>query len=148
MYAVIEESGKQFKVSTGDTIRIDRHELVEEKQVTFDKVLFVGGGEAASKIGAPTVGGATVVADVIGAAKGPKLTMQKYKRPQRLLPQARPSSALRRSKDLGNQRLTKRQDGDRLRRNTGRLAIEFPTRPIGFASARPLAFIEVVSKSL
>ena len=80
MYAVIEEGGKQYKVSTGDRIRIDRHELAEETKVTFDKVLFVGGGEAASKIGAPLVSGATVTADIVGAVKGPKLTMQKYKR--------------------------------------------------------------------
>jgi large subunit ribosomal protein L21 len=79
MYAVIEESGKQFKVSAGDRIKIDRHELATEKSVTFDKVLLVG-GDGATKVGSPVVAGATVTAEILGAVSGKKLTMQKYKR--------------------------------------------------------------------
>ena len=78
MYAIIRESGKQFKVTSGDRIRIDR-EATDEKTVTFGEVLFVG-GEGEPKIGAPLLSGATVVADVLGEVKGPKLTIQKYKR--------------------------------------------------------------------
>lgn len=79
MYAIIEEGGKQFKVTSGDTIQIDRAVEGEARNLTFDRVLFVG-GEGQPKIGAPLVSGATVTADVIGPVKGPKVTTVKYKR--------------------------------------------------------------------
>jgi large subunit ribosomal protein L21 len=78
MYAIIRESGKQFKVTSGDRILIDRSET-DEKTITFGDVLLVA-GEGSPKIGAPLVAGATVTADVIGAKKGPKIVIQKYKR--------------------------------------------------------------------
>ena len=78
MYAIIADSGKQFTVTSGDTILIDRHEYTE-KTITFDQVLLVG-GEGAAKIGAPLVAGATVTADVMGAEKGIKTEAVKYKR--------------------------------------------------------------------
>ncbi|HSI36049.1 MAG: 50S ribosomal protein L21 [Phycisphaerae bacterium] len=79
MYAIIEDSGTQFKVTAGDTIRIDRKVGEGDKQVTFDKVLLVG-GEGEPKVGAPLVSGATVVADVIGDVKGKKVISVKHKR--------------------------------------------------------------------
>ena len=79
MYAIIEEGGRQFKVTSGDRIRIDRMVGEGEKNVTFDRVLLVG-GEGSPKIGDPLVGGATVTADVLGPVKGPKIVIQKYKR--------------------------------------------------------------------
>jgi large subunit ribosomal protein L21 len=79
MYAIIEDSGTQFKVTTGDTIRIDRQVGEGDKTVTFDRVLFVG-GEGEPKIGAPLLSGVTVTADVIGAEKGPKVDSIKHKR--------------------------------------------------------------------
>ncbi|HEY8750675.1 MAG TPA: 50S ribosomal protein L21 [Tepidisphaeraceae bacterium] len=79
MYAIIEDGGRQHKVTSGDTILIDRLLTGDEKSVTFDRVLLVG-GEGEPKIGTPHVGGATVVADVLGAAKGPKVRTVKYKR--------------------------------------------------------------------
>jgi len=80
MYAVIEDSGTQFKVSAGDVIRIDRALDVDPgKVVTFDKVLLVG-GEGAANIGLPEVAGATVTADVQRRLRGEKLDIQKYKR--------------------------------------------------------------------
>jgi large subunit ribosomal protein L21 len=78
MYAIIRESGKQFKVTSGDRILIDRAET-QEKTITFSDVLLVG-GEGTPQIGAPLVAGATVVADVIGEKRGPKIDIQKYKR--------------------------------------------------------------------
>ncbi len=79
MYAIIEDSGTQFKVTTGDTLKIDRKFVDGEKTVTFDKVLLVG-GEGDPKIGAPNVEGATVTADIIRAVKGPKVFSVKHKR--------------------------------------------------------------------
>ena len=78
MYAIIRESGKQFKVTSGDRILIDRGPT-DDKTITFGDVLLVA-GEGSPKIGAPLVAGATVTADVIGATKGPKIDIQKYKR--------------------------------------------------------------------
>ena len=79
MYAIIEAGGRQHKVSSGDTIRIDRVVDEEEKTIKFDRVLMIG-GEGAPKVGAPTVAGASVMADVLGAVKLPKIDIQKYKR--------------------------------------------------------------------
>jgi len=79
MYAIIDESGKQFKVTSGDVIRIDRPFDEKLKTVTFDRVLLVG-GEGSPKIGTPALTGASVKADVIRAVAGPKIDIQKYKR--------------------------------------------------------------------
>ena len=79
MYAIIEDSGRQFKVTSGDTINVDRELTPDTKSITFDRVLLVA-GEGTPRIGTPTVGGATVTADVLGAVKGPKIDIFKYKR--------------------------------------------------------------------
>ena len=79
MYAIIEEGGKQFKVTSGDTIQVDRSAEGDAKTLTFDRVLLVA-GEGKPKVGAPLVKGATVTADVIGPVKGPKVITVKYTR--------------------------------------------------------------------
>jgi large subunit ribosomal protein L21 len=79
MYAIIEEGGRQHKVTAGDTVEIDRTFGEGEQNVTFDRVLLVG-GEGEPRIGTPLVAGASVVADVIGPVKGPKIRTVKYKR--------------------------------------------------------------------
>jgi large subunit ribosomal protein L21 len=79
MYAIIEEGGRQHKVTSGDTIQIDRQAGEGETSITFDRVLLVG-GEGEPKIGTPLVSGATVTADVLGPSKGPKIRTVKYKR--------------------------------------------------------------------
>ena len=79
MYAIIDDSGRQLKVTSGQTVRIDRTVEEDQKQITFDRVLLVG-GEGEPKVGAPVVAGATVTADVLGAVKGPKIDIVKYKR--------------------------------------------------------------------
>src|ERR1700747_925869 len=79
MYAIIEASGRQLKVSSGDVVRVELA-ATEEKTIKFDRVLLVGGGEGGAKIGLPTLAGASVTADVLGNVKGEKLLLQKYKR--------------------------------------------------------------------
>jgi large subunit ribosomal protein L21 len=81
MYAIIEDKGKQFKVTSGDTILLDRPGESEgdAKTITFDRVLFVG-GEGQAKIGQPVVAGATVSADIIAETKGKKVRTVKYAR--------------------------------------------------------------------
>ena len=79
MYAIIEDGGRQHKVTSGDTILIDREGTPEEKTITFTRVLLVA-GEGQPKIGSPTVEGASVTADVLGPAKGKKVDIIKYRR--------------------------------------------------------------------
>ncbi len=79
MYAIIEDSGSQFKVGKGDIIRVDLRDLPENvTDIEFDKVLLVGGGDA-PQIGAPYVAGAKVTAEVLTEVKGDKITIIKFK---------------------------------------------------------------------
>ena len=79
MYAVIEDSGTQIKVSEGDVIKIDLRDLPKDAgTVTFDRVLFLGGDKA--KIGTPVVAGATVTADILEEGRDDKVTIIKKKR--------------------------------------------------------------------
>lgn len=65
MYAVIEDSGQQFRVSEGDVFEVDLRELAEDaKALTFDRVLLVS-GEEGTKIGTPLVTKATVEAEIL-----------------------------------------------------------------------------------
>ena len=72
MYAIIEASGKQYRVSSGETIQIDAQGSESGSSVTFDKVLAIVDGSKTT-VGAPYVKGARVVAEVIGAVKGKKI---------------------------------------------------------------------------
>lgn len=82
MYAIIEDSGSQLKVSEGDLIQVDLRELPDNaKTVTFDRVLMTGEAGKAPKIGAPYLEGASVVGEIIDADfKGRKIDVIKYKR--------------------------------------------------------------------
>ncbi|HRX09289.1 MAG TPA: 50S ribosomal protein L21 [Candidatus Limiplasma sp.] len=77
MYAVIETGGKQYRVSEGDIIYVEKLEQEPESIVNFD-VLMVGEGKTL-KIGKPTVKDATVEGKVLGQVKGEKLIVYKYK---------------------------------------------------------------------
>ncbi|MGD9116543.1 MAG: 50S ribosomal protein L21 [Dehalococcoidia bacterium] len=78
MYAIIETGGKQYRVSPGQTIDVERLEVAEGKTVDLDKVLLIGDGEKVT-VGAPTVDGAKVVATSQGEGKGDKVIVFKYK---------------------------------------------------------------------
>ena len=79
MYAIIATGGKQYTVSEGDVINVEKLGVNEGDTVTFDKVLFVNNGTAA-KVGEPTVAGATVTASVVSEGKSKKVIVYKYKR--------------------------------------------------------------------
>ncbi len=79
MYAIIQDSGKQFMVTSGERIEIDRKLGDDEKTIRFDQVLLVG-GEGETKVGQPLVAGASVEAEVLGAIKGDKVVIYKYRR--------------------------------------------------------------------
>ena len=78
MYAIIATGGKQYKVSEGDVIKVEKLDAEPGATVTFDQVLFVNDGDA--KVGNPTVAGASVTASVIGEGKDKKVIVYKYKR--------------------------------------------------------------------
>ena len=79
MYAIIETGGKQYKVSQGDVVFIEKLDAEENAEITFDKVLMAGEGDSV-KVGAPTVEGATVSAKVLKNGKAKKVIVFKMKR--------------------------------------------------------------------
>jgi len=76
MYAIIETGGKQYRVSEGDVLKIEKVE--ETGAVTFDKVLAVSDGDKLS-VGNPFISSATVTADVVGTGKGKKVLVFKMR---------------------------------------------------------------------
>ena len=79
MYAVIVTGGKQYKVSEGDAIFVEKLEVAEGESVTFDNVLAVSDGETLT-VGEPTVAGASVTAKVVKQGKAKKIYVFKMKR--------------------------------------------------------------------
>ncbi|MDQ0188325.1 50S ribosomal protein L21 [Alicyclobacillus cycloheptanicus] len=77
MYAIVETGGKQYKVSEGDTIYVEKLPAEVGSQVTLDKVFLIGGEQV--KVGAPTVAGASVTAKVVEHGRGKKIVVFKYK---------------------------------------------------------------------
>ncbi len=76
MYAIFETGGKQYKVSEGDTVFVEKLALEEGAEVVFDKVVCLGGDEF--KVGAPYVD-AKVTAKVAKQGKAKKITVFTYK---------------------------------------------------------------------
>ncbi|WP_342752883.1 50S ribosomal protein L21 [Shouchella clausii] len=77
MYAIIETGGKQIKVEEGQEIYVEKLDAEAGEEVSFDKVLFVGGESA--KVGAPFVEGASVTGTVEKQGRAKKITVFKYK---------------------------------------------------------------------
>ena len=78
MYAIIATGGKQYKVEEGDVIRVEKLGVEAGQTVTFDPVLVVSDKE--TKVGTPTVDGASVSATVVAEGKGKKVIVYRYKR--------------------------------------------------------------------
>lgn len=78
MYAIIETGGKQYKVSEGDVLYIEKLEVSAEDSVKFDKVLAIGGDNDVV-VGAPYVDGVSVDAKVLKNGKAKKILIFKYK---------------------------------------------------------------------
>src|SRR5574341_1278697 len=79
MYALVEIGGQQFQVASGDEILTQKLPAEVGSKVSFDRVLMVVDGEAAT-IGQPVVTGARVEATVAGEQRAPKITVLKKKR--------------------------------------------------------------------
>ena len=78
IYAVVETGGKQYKVSPGQTIDVERLDVAEGDTVELDKVLLIADGDKVT-VGQPIVEGAKVVATSQGEGKGEKIIVFKYK---------------------------------------------------------------------
>lgn len=78
MYAIIATGGKQYKVAEGDFVEVEKLGAEAGSTVTFDQVLMISGDDVV--VGAPTVAGATVEAEVVGDVKAKKVIVYKYKR--------------------------------------------------------------------
>ena len=78
MYAIIRTGGKQYRVSEGDVLNVEKLNVEEGQEVVFDEVLtVVNDGDV--KVGAPTVAGAKVTAKVAKQGKADKIFVFKYR---------------------------------------------------------------------
>jgi large subunit ribosomal protein L21 len=78
MFAVFKTGGKQYRVAANDTLKVDKIKGEPGEIVEFGEVLLVGGDTVS--LGAPTVGGATVAAEVVDQGRGPKVIAFKKRR--------------------------------------------------------------------
>ncbi len=79
MFAVIETGGKQYKVSEGDVIFVEKLEAEANAEIIFDKVISVSKRSGSISVGKPYVKGATVKATLIKNGKSKKVTVFTYK---------------------------------------------------------------------
>lgn len=78
MYAIIETGGKQYKVSEGDIVFVEKLNVEADADITFDQVKVIG-KEDGVVVGTPCVAGATVTAKAIKNGKGKKITVFTYR---------------------------------------------------------------------
>jgi len=79
MYAVIQTGGKQYRVKSGEQLKVELLPAEVGAAVSFDQVLMLGEGDAA-RIGAPFVDGAKVKATVVAQGRGEKVRIFKMRR--------------------------------------------------------------------
>lgn len=79
MYAVIETGGKQYRVTEGQYLKVEKLGLEEGASLEIDKVLMVANGDDI-KIGAPYVAGGKVTAKVLSVGRGKKIRIIKFRR--------------------------------------------------------------------
>ena len=78
MFAVFKTGGKQYRVAAEDVLKVDKVKGAPGEIVEFGEVLLVGGDSVT--LGAPTIAGATVAAEVLDQARGPKIIAFKKRR--------------------------------------------------------------------
>lgn len=79
MYAVIKSGGKQYRVAPGDQLRLETLEGEPGAVISFEQVLLVANGDTI-KVGAPTVDGGTVKAEIVAHGRGDKIRIIKHRR--------------------------------------------------------------------
>lgn len=78
MYAIIKTGGKQYRVSEGDVISVEKLNVASGEKIVFDEILIVE-NDGELQIGAPVVTGATVEGTVVQQGKEKKIVVFKYK---------------------------------------------------------------------
>jgi len=78
MYAVIKTGGKQYRVTEGQKLHVEKLTGNPGDKVTFNEVLMLGGDKLT--IGQPMVKGARVEAEILGQDRGPKIVIFKFRR--------------------------------------------------------------------
>lgn len=86
MFAVILTGGKQYRVSAGDILNVEKLDADIGAQIEFDKVLLIN-NDADTKIGAPYVDNAKVKAEVLSHDRGEKVRIVKFRRRKHFLKQ-------------------------------------------------------------
>jgi len=84
MYAVIQTGGKQYRVSQGDTLRVEKLSADEGAEVGLEKVLMVGDGDDI-RVGTPYLNGGKVTATVKSHGRGKKVKIVKFRRRKQYL---------------------------------------------------------------
>jgi large subunit ribosomal protein L21 len=79
MYAIIADSGRQYRVEEGQEVVVDYRDIPHGEQVQFDRVLMIS-SEDGVQLGKPVVEGAIVTAEVLGPIQGEKIYVQKFRR--------------------------------------------------------------------
>lgn len=80
MYAIIKTGGKQYRVSEGQTLKVESLQSNDGDNVRFDDVLIIADGDNPLKIGSPLVKGAFVKAEVVRQGRAEKIEIIKFKR--------------------------------------------------------------------
>lgn len=79
MYAVVKTGGKQYRVSPGDTLKVELMSAAEGDEVVLDQVLMIGEGDSVT-VGTPLIDNASVTARVIQHGRGKKVRIIKFRR--------------------------------------------------------------------
>ena len=79
MYAVIKTGGKQYRVTEGEILKVEKLDVAAGETLDISDVLLIANGEEL-KVGAPVIEGAKVSAEVVSHGRGPKIRIIKFKR--------------------------------------------------------------------
>jgi large subunit ribosomal protein L21 len=80
MYAVVKTGGKQYRVTPGEVIKVERLDGEVGATIALNQVLMIGGDGAKLRVGTPMIDGAKVAAEVLEQAKAPKVIVFKKRR--------------------------------------------------------------------
>jgi large subunit ribosomal protein L21 len=83
MLAVIKTGGKQYIVTPGQKLKVEKLEGTQGDSIKFEEVLLIEGDDKKVQIGQPIVEGAAVSAKILNQTKGPKVIVYKYKAKKR-----------------------------------------------------------------
>ena len=80
MFALIETGGKQYRVTEGTILKVEKLEAEEGSMVVLDKILLLSDNDGDVTVGQPLIDGASVIAKVIQQGRGKKVIVYKYKK--------------------------------------------------------------------